>query len=866
MSAGRERSSEEELDCSPSSSGTEASLPGLEEMFLRHRVQPKVDTLAGLAVRYNVSVSDIRRSNGLLSDTQMYARDALLIPRRALSIGPEYSTWVGMIVTHYGRLGGGDAEQLGPGGARAYASLAPPSTSIQQLRGYRSTEPSRSSTPQYESDGEDLHHLLAGASARARRRQQATAAAVGGGGWPAAREVELMARSSSGAGSAYAEDRLRRRGRAGDSTDGEAAAAEAAHGDVGALAAQPSPALASPSAAERLGAAAAGPRGRASPRAAPLLPVAQQPAASSGGGGSGSLTLGLGGGAAAAATQALRRASDWKDSLLERMKRVTSQPALLSTSPAVQTSSMRQNAVVGGSKAAMRGSSLRPTRAVFRAAAGPRRSGLDVRCDKVVGIDLGTTNSAVAAMEGGKPTIVPNAEGGRTTPSVVAYTKTGDRLVGQIAKRQAVVNPENTFFSVKRFIGRKMTEVKDESTQVPYRVVADPTGNVKIVSSNANKEFAPEEISAVVLRKLSEDAAKFLGDSVTKAVITVPAYFNDSQRQATKDAGKIGGLDVLRIINEPTAASLAYGLDKKSNETILVFDLGGGTFDVSVLEVGDGVFEVLSTSGDTHLGGDDFDKRIVDWLAEDFARAEGIDLRKDRQALQRIVDWLAEDFARAEGIDLRKDRQALQRLTEAAEKAKIELSSTTQSAISLPFITATADGPKHIDTSLTRAKFEQLCADLLERCRVPVETALRDAKLSYSDIDEVILVGGSTRIPAVVSLVEKLSSKKPNVTVNPDEVVALGAAVQGGVLAGEVEAKVSALKEVLPSEDAAKIKAAIEEVSKEVMSLGQAVYGQQQGGAAPGGDAPGAGAGGAAPGGAAPGGDDVIDAEFTEGQ
>ena len=337
---------------------------------------------------------------------------------------------------------------------------------------------------------------------------------------------------------------------------------------------------------------------------------------------------------------------------------------------------------------------------------------------------------------------------------MVAFTKTGDRLVGQIAKRQGVVNPENTFFSVKRFIGRKMNEVQDESKQVPYRVIADSNGNVKIVSPNANKEFAPEEISAIVLRKLSEDAAKFLGTNVDKAVITVPAYFNDSQRQATKDAGKIGGLEVLRIINEPTAASLAYGLDKKSNETILVFDLGGGTFDVSILEVGDGVFEVLSTSGDTHLGGDDFDKRIVDWLADDFKAAEGIDLRSDRQALQR--------------------------LTEAAEKAKIELSATSQTSISLPFITATADGPKHIDTQLTRAKFEQLASDLLDRCRIPVENSLKDAKLSFSDIDEIILVGGSTRIPAVVELVEKLTGKKANLTVNPDEVVALGAAVQGG--------------------------------------------------------------------------------------
>ncbi|KAJ7294277.1 hypothetical protein O6H91_18G013700 [Diphasiastrum complanatum] len=385
---------------------------------------------------------------------------------------------------------------------------------------------------------------------------------------------------------------------------------------------------------------------------------------------------------------------------------------------------------------------------------------LRVVAEKVVGIDLGTTNSAVAAMEGGKPTIVTNAEGQRTTPSVVAYTKTGDRLVGQIAKRQAVVNPENTFFSVKRFIGRKMAEVDDESKQVSYRVVRDENGNVKLDCPAIGKQFAAEEISAQVLRKLVDDASKFLNDKVNKAVITVPAYFNDSQRTATKDAGKIAGLDVLRIINEPTAASLAYGFEKKSNETILVFDLGGGTFDVSVLEVGDGVFEVLSTSGDTHLGGDDFDKRIVDWLASNF--------KKD------------------EGIDLLKDKQALQRLTETAEKAKIELSSLSQTSISLPFITATADGPKHIDTTLTRAKFEELCSDLLDRCRTPVENSLRDAKLTFKDLHEVILVGGSTRIPAVVELVRRLTGKEPNVTVNPDEVVALGAAVQAGVLAGEV--------------------------------------------------------------------------------
>ncbi|BAT54824.1 molecular chaperone DnaK [Nostoc sp. NIES-3756] len=378
---------------------------------------------------------------------------------------------------------------------------------------------------------------------------------------------------------------------------------------------------------------------------------------------------------------------------------------------------------------------------------------------KVVGIDLGTTNSCVAVMEGGKPTVIANAEGFRTTPSVVAFAKNGDTLVGQIAKRQAVMNPENTFYSVKRFIGRRFDEVTNEATEVSYKVLSSG-GNVKLDSPGAGKQFAPEEISAKVLRKLVEDASKYLGETVTQAVITVPAYFNDSQRQATKDAGKIAGIEVLRIINEPTAASLAYGFDKKSNETILVFDLGGGTFDVSVLEVGDGVFEVLATSGDTHLGGDDFDKKIVDFLAEQF--------RKD------------------EGIDLRKDRQALQRLTEAAEKAKIELSSVTQAEINLPFITATQDGPKHLDTTLTRAKFEELCSDLIDRCRIPVESALRDAKLSKNDIDEVVLVGGSTRIPAVQQLVKNLLGKDPNQTVNPDEVVAVGAAIQAGVLAGDV--------------------------------------------------------------------------------
>ncbi|MBD3882909.1 molecular chaperone DnaK [Phormidium tenue FACHB-886] len=378
---------------------------------------------------------------------------------------------------------------------------------------------------------------------------------------------------------------------------------------------------------------------------------------------------------------------------------------------------------------------------------------------KVVGIDLGTTNSCVAVMEGGKPTVIANAEGFRTTPSVVAYAKNGDRLVGQIAKRQAVMNPENTFYSVKRFIGRRFDEITHEATEVSYKVL-NAGGNVKIDSPAQGKQFAPEEISAQVLRKLKEDASKYLGEDVTQAVITVPAYFNDSQRQATKDAGKIAGLEVLRIINEPTAASLAYGLDKKSNETVLVFDLGGGTFDVSVLEVGDGVFEVLSTSGDTHLGGDDFDKKIVDFLAEEFRKVEGIELRKDKQALQR--------------------------LTEAAEKAKIELSSVTQAEINLPFITATQDGPKHLDTTLTRAKFEELCSDLIDRCRIPVENALRDAKKDKNSIDEVVLVGGSTRIPAIQELVRR-ALKDPNQTVNPDEVVAVGAAIQAGVLAGEVK-------------------------------------------------------------------------------
>jgi len=379
---------------------------------------------------------------------------------------------------------------------------------------------------------------------------------------------------------------------------------------------------------------------------------------------------------------------------------------------------------------------------------------------KAIGIDLGTTNSVVAVMEGGRPTVIINSEGSRLTPSVVGFTKTGERLVGQLAKRQAVLNPENTIYSAKRFIGRRYSEVESESKNVPYKVVAGPNDAVRFLV--VGKQYPPEEISAQVLRKLAEDAAKYLGEKATEAVITVPAYFNDAQRQATKDAGKIAGLNVLRIINEPTAASLAYGLEKKKNETIMVFDLGGGTFDVSILDVGDGVFEVRSTSGDTHLGGDDFDK----WL----------------------VDWMAEEFLRDQGIDLRKDRQSLQRLTEAAEKAKIELSNTLETTISLPFVTADASGPKHLETKLTRAKFDQLTVDLVERCIGPVKQALSDAKISERDIDEVILVGGATRTPAVQALVRRLTGgKEPNQSVNPDEVVAVGAAIQAGVLAGEVK-------------------------------------------------------------------------------
>jgi len=379
---------------------------------------------------------------------------------------------------------------------------------------------------------------------------------------------------------------------------------------------------------------------------------------------------------------------------------------------------------------------------------------------KAVGIDLGTTNSVIAVWENGKATVIANAEGSRTTPSVVAFTEDGQRLVGQIAKRQAILNPEATIYSAKRFIGRRWDEVEEESKMVPYKVVKGPNDAVRF--DIRGKLVAPEEVSAQVLRKLVEDASKFLGEKITEAVITVPAYFNDAQRQATKNAGEIAGLTVLRIINEPTAAALAYGLEKKKNETVLVFDLGGGTFDVSILDVGDGVCEVRSTAGDTHLGGDDFDKRIVDWIADEF--------KKDT------------------GIDLRNDRQALQRLYEAAEKAKCELSTVMETEINLPFITADATGPKHLVKKITRAKFESLVADLIERCMGPVKQALADAKLTEKDIDEVILVGGSTRIPAVQALVKRLTGgKEPNMSVNPDEVVAVGAAIQAAIIKGEVK-------------------------------------------------------------------------------
>ncbi|CAM9266874.1 unnamed protein product [Ectocarpus fasciculatus] len=380
---------------------------------------------------------------------------------------------------------------------------------------------------------------------------------------------------------------------------------------------------------------------------------------------------------------------------------------------------------------------------------------------KIFGVDLGTTNSVVAVMEGGQPTVVNNAEGFRTTPSIVAYTKNKDLLVGQIAKRQAVINPQNTFSSIKRFMGSKFSELSGESKEVSYKLLGDNKDNVKIICSNMDKQFSPEEISSQILRKLSNDVSLYMGQTITEAVITVPAYFNDAQRQATRDAGRIAGLDVKRIINEPTAASLAYGLEKKNNELVIIFDLGGGTFDVSLLEVGDGVFEVLSTSGDTKLGGDDFDKKIVNYILKTF---------KDK-----------------EDIDLTSDPQALQRLTEAAEKAKIELSNLSETTINLPFITANQDGPKHIEETLTRGKFEELCEDLINRCRLPVEAAIKDARVDRNAINELVLVGGSTRIPAIQTLVSKIVDKEPNQTVNPDEVVAIGAAVQGGVLAGEVK-------------------------------------------------------------------------------
>ncbi len=380
---------------------------------------------------------------------------------------------------------------------------------------------------------------------------------------------------------------------------------------------------------------------------------------------------------------------------------------------------------------------------------------------KIVGIDLGTTNSVVAVMEGGDPVVIPNAEGNRTTPSVVAFTKNGERLVGQTAKRQATINPDNTLFSIKRFIGRNYDETDTERHMVPFAVRKGSRGDVRVFSSQTDKEYAPQEISAMVLQKLKTDAEAYLGEPVTQAVITVPAYFNDSQRQATKDAGKIAGLEVLRIINEPTAAALAYGLDKKKDETILVFDLGGGTFDVSVLEVGDGVVEVQATNGDTHLGGDDYDQRIVNWLIEEF--------RKDQ------------------GIDLGKDRQALQRLREAAEKAKIELSSMSETEINLPFITADASGPKHLQIRLNRSKFEQLTQDLTDRLKGPFNQAIKDAGIQASQLDEVVLVGGSTRMPVVQELVRKLTGKEPNKSVNPDEVVAIGAAIQAGVLGGDIK-------------------------------------------------------------------------------
>jgi molecular chaperone DnaK len=379
---------------------------------------------------------------------------------------------------------------------------------------------------------------------------------------------------------------------------------------------------------------------------------------------------------------------------------------------------------------------------------------------KVVGIDLGTTNSVIAVVVGGEPQVIPNAEGSRLTPSVVAFTKTGERLVGQMAKRQSILNPENTVYSIKRFMGRRLSEVETERKMVPYKVEEGPNGMVVVRLPAAGKTFTPEEISSMILQKMKADAEAYLGEPVTEAVITVPAYFNDAQRTATKNAGEIAGLKVLRIINEPTASCLAYGLDKKTAEKVLVFDLGGGTFDVSILEIGEGVFEVKATNGDTHLGGDDWDERVVHWLADQFKRENGIDLRQDRQALQR--------------------------LREASERAKVELSTVAQTTINLPFITADANGPKHLDYVLTRAKFEEMTAELVERCIAPFKQALADAKMTEKDLDQVILVGGATRMPMIQELVRRLTGKEPNKEVHPDEVVAVGAAIQAGVLAGTV--------------------------------------------------------------------------------
>jgi molecular chaperone DnaK len=380
---------------------------------------------------------------------------------------------------------------------------------------------------------------------------------------------------------------------------------------------------------------------------------------------------------------------------------------------------------------------------------------------RVVGIDLGTTNSVVAVIEGGKPIVIANVEGSRTTPSVVAFGKDGERLIGQLARRQAVLNPQNTFYAFKRFMGRKYTELNPDSKRIPYTIRRDEDGNVKIKCPRLEREFAPEEVSAMILKKLAEEASRYLGEPITEAVVTVPAYFNDAQRQGTRDAGRIAGIDIKRIINEPTAAALAYGLDNRQAQTVMVFDLGGGTFDVSILDIGQGVFEVKATSGDTQLGGNDFDRLIVDWLAVQFLEQEGLDLRRDRQSLQR--------------------------LTEAAEKAKIELSGLPDTNISLPFITASEEGPKHLDVTLTRGQFEALCDDLVQRLKIPVEQALEDANLRPNQVDEVVLVGGSTRIPMVQQLVKDLIRKEPNQNVNPDEVVAVGAAVQASMITGDLK-------------------------------------------------------------------------------